>query len=1301
MIGTQLGAYEIKEEIGKGGMATVYRAFQPNVGRDVAIKMITRAAGDEHNIQRFQREARLIARLEHPHILPVYDFDGGHEPPYIVMRYLDGGTLKDVLRQGLLPHDEISFLIRQVASALDYAHRQGIVHRDIKPSNIMVDQEGNAFVTDFGIARMVTLPEKGKQITETGAIVGTPDYMSPEQAMGSDEIDHRTDIYALGVILFQMLTGGLPYTAKLPMGVLVKHMQAAIPSAVSRNPELPLAVDGVLERALAKSPDDRFDSTVTFAENLTAALGGTITNSPLRLRQAAQDSMILRRAQPDGDTGSQTPSEQNKIVTVLYATAVEYAEIVDETAGREAARAAMKDLWEASREIIEEYGGQIISLTDDTMLALWGITSSREDDAERAVRAGLAMQEMIAAIGTKYLEGEDETLPLNIGINTGLALLTPSEASGSITASGASISLTNRLAQQAAGEVLITHSTYTQVRGIFDVEPENPLRMRRSHESIPVYRIGGAKPRAFRLSTRGVEGIETGMIGRDAEFRQLQNAYLDMLEDAETQVVTVLADAGLGKSRLLYEFINWSDLRPEKFWIFRGRATPEMTRRPYALFRDLISFRFDIRDSDSPETVRGKLEKGVASQIGRDEETAHLLGYLAGFDLSESPHVKGLLSDPQQLTNRARQLFHRWVVKLCDISPVVIEVEDIHHADNASLDLLTGFISEYADLPVLLIVLARPALLERRPNWGSGLPYHIRIELRPLDKRQSRSLVREILQKIAHVPKNLRDLLVDRAEGNPYYLEELVKMLIDDRVIIKDSDDEWRVEEARLDHLEVPATLIGLLQARLDSLLYPERLTLQRAAVIGRVFYDDALQALDDADETHIQETHQILQRLSEREFIQPRETTAFEGSAEYIFGGNMLREVLLNTLVRRQRRTYNQAAAAWLIQASAGRVDEYNGLIADFYEKAGEMEEAAVYLLRAGERALAISAFGEARETFQRIRTLLSAASSAWLSASLLLGEVSYLLGDYADARAKLQEALDIAFKLDDKPRAAESLYWLSQVESAAGDYAQAKTLLEESEPLARHGKDPASLARVLYGLGDQLWRQGDLKQALRYVQESLDLARKSGDTTQELYARNRIGVITWQTEGLAKARKILEDALEMARRVGNRERAASILNNLGVLTVDAGDYTAAQTYTEQALLTVQEIGNQQSVAVYLNNLAEGAIHLGDVPLAKSYLHRTLALSLRLGLTPSVIVAAQVAGWLFARAGDRARGLPLIGFSFYHASAESDSRRNASEKLANLGLSQADVDAELRQCAALQLETVARELLAEFGEGD
>lgn len=276
MIGTRLGQYEIIEELGKGGMATVYRAYQPGAGRYVAIKIIHRAlASDKQGLERFEREAQLVTRLEHPYLLPVFDVNTTNDPPYIVMRYLEGGTIKDVIeKRAIVPLGEILYLMRQIAGALDYAHRQGVVHRDIKPSNIMVDEDGNAFLTDFGIARI----NEGEGLTQTGFTVGTPGYMSPEQGMAEDAITPAADVYSLGVMLFEMATGKSPYSGSTPMALLMKHIQEPIPSALKFNPDLPEAIDEIIGKAMAKDPKARYQT----AGELVDALREIIDTAEMR-----------------------------------------------------------------------------------------------------------------------------------------------------------------------------------------------------------------------------------------------------------------------------------------------------------------------------------------------------------------------------------------------------------------------------------------------------------------------------------------------------------------------------------------------------------------------------------------------------------------------------------------------------------------------------------------------------------------------------------------------------------------------------------------------------------------------------------------------------------------------------------------------------------------------------------------------------------------------------------------------------------------------------------------------------------
>lgn len=288
MVGQTIGPYEILEEIGRGGMARVYRAYQPSMDRFVAIKIIQKSiAADPASLERFLREARLIARLEHPHILPVYDFDGQHEPPYIVMRYLPSGTLKDITTKAQLPAGEVIHVLRQSAAALDYAHRQGVIHRDIKPSNILIDADGNAFLTDFGIARMI---ESSQGLTDTGIAVGTPGYMAPEQGMGLD-IDGRSDTYGLAVIAFEVLTGYSPYSAETPMALMVRHISDPIPSILAFNPNLPAAVEEVMMKGLAKQPEDRYDTAMEFVSALNKALGDKVVTQPVQLKELASQTI--------------------------------------------------------------------------------------------------------------------------------------------------------------------------------------------------------------------------------------------------------------------------------------------------------------------------------------------------------------------------------------------------------------------------------------------------------------------------------------------------------------------------------------------------------------------------------------------------------------------------------------------------------------------------------------------------------------------------------------------------------------------------------------------------------------------------------------------------------------------------------------------------------------------------------------------------------------------------------------------------------------------------------------------------
>jgi serine/threonine-protein kinase len=269
LTGKQLGPYRILAPLGEGGMAAVYKAYQPGMDRTVALKVLPRHfAEDRDFVARFTREARLIANLEHQNIVPVYDFGESDGYTYLVMRFVDSGTLADLLSRERLTPPQIRHVMSQVGSAVDYAHARGVLHRDLKPSNVLIDPSGNCLLGDFGLAK---LAEGSSQLTQTGGILGTPAYMSPEQALGK-AVDARTDVYALGVMLYELAARRLPFHAETPVALIMKHIQDPLPPPRGYNPDLSEELERVILKSLAKEPSDRFATAGEFVQALCRAI---------------------------------------------------------------------------------------------------------------------------------------------------------------------------------------------------------------------------------------------------------------------------------------------------------------------------------------------------------------------------------------------------------------------------------------------------------------------------------------------------------------------------------------------------------------------------------------------------------------------------------------------------------------------------------------------------------------------------------------------------------------------------------------------------------------------------------------------------------------------------------------------------------------------------------------------------------------------------------------------------------------------------------------------------------------------
>src|SRR5215207_9325199 len=787
--------------------------------------------------------------------------------------------------------------------------------------------------------------------------------------------------------------------------------------------------------------------------------------------------------------GRHEPQER-KLITVLFADVSGFTAMA-ESMDHEIVNSVINSLWSRVDKAIQNQGGRIDKHIGDAVMALFGTPTARENDPERAIRAALQIQTEVQEWKWEFRDSmspqweQAQNIQLRIGINTGPALLGSVGTVGEYTAIGNTVNVANRLEQAAPpGGILISHDTYQHVRGVFDVAVLQPIMVKGKSEPVQVYLVNSIRPRAFRVTTRGVEGIETRTIGREEELGKMQFASEQAAAQRQLHLVNIVAEAGTGKSRLLYEFTRWLDTQSHSLHLFKGRATQEMAQIPYALLRDIFASSFGIQDHDSAAAARQKLEGGILSYIGNEENAslyAHFIGHLIGLDYSTSPHLKGILGDAQQIHDLAFHYTTRFLTDITSEQTAVLFLEDIHWADRGSLDFFDYLMNTKPDLPLLIIGLTRSTLFEERPDWGTGAVQTLRLDLLPLSEENCRRLVEEILHKVPVIPPALTELIVAKAEGSPFYVEELIKVLIDKGVIIR-GQDQWWVEMERFSELKVPATLTGLLQARLDNLNANARETLQQASVVGRIFWTNVVEHMRNPETSSIEGASPLEERLSllrAKELIFQYGELHAPKTLEFIFKNTILHNVTYESVLLRLRPIYHLQAAEGLIKIGGERVNEYAGRVGEHYEQAGELSKAADWYARAGMQAQATYEPDAAVRYYQKALQFLSTtADPAQISLQLQiyskLGEVLNWQANYTEAANAYQAMLNIAKTHQDAIAQSRALQGMATSLSYQGHHRTALESAIEAESLARNVGARVELAKAIWTQGSARYRLG-----------------------------------------------------------------------------------------------------------------------------------------------------------------------------------------------------------------------------------
>jgi tetratricopeptide (TPR) repeat protein len=913
--------FEVERLAAAGGMGQIFQARDRIAGGAVAIKILERS--DRRNVERFEREARLLAELEHPSI--VRYIGHGLAPsgaPYLALEWLEGEDLAARLERGRLDVEHSVAVAVQVARALGVAHARGIVHRDIKPANLFLvgGEIDRVKVLDFGVARL-----RDEKLTRTGVMIGTPAYMSPEQARGTREIDARADVFSLGCVLFECLTARRVFPGEELMGVLAKVLFEEAPRPSELCEGLAPSLDELVGRMLAKDPAARPPDGAAAAAALEA----------LAVSQPAPASTPVRRPLPSLTT------EERRLISVAVVQPDPTFALASTMTSDEDARTATA---------LAPLGARVEALVDGSLVAVLEGVHMATDQAALAARCALMLHAQFPH--------------RRIGVATGLAVLAGRLPLGEV------IDRAVALVREGSGTpaVRIDELTARLLGTAFDLLPEGNR-----------FVLGGERS----VGEAGtLLGRPTPCVGRDAELASLEALLTQCIEEAAARAILVTGPAGTGKSRLRHELGRRLRMRGDPFDVWLARGTSARAGAAFGLIADLIHGAAGMQQGEPPEVRQQKLSARIATRLEGEEarRVSEFLGELVGASFPDTDRVElqAARRDPILLGDQIRRAWEDWLAAECAARPILLLVEDLHWGDVPSVRLIDAALRHLADRPLAVLALARPEVHELFPDLWTDRALH-QMRLGELGRRASERLIRDVLG--SSVPAEMVAKLVERAAGNAFFLEELIRA----------------VAEGHGEAL--PNTVLAMAQSRLKRMDERARHLLRAASVFGRNFWRGGLAELLGTPATG--SIGEQLAELIEREVITRRPQSRFPDEEEYAFRHELLREASYSMLTDDDRALGHRLVGEWLERAG-----EHQPLVlAEHFERGREQGRAVDWYHRAAERALAGNDFAGALQRADRA-VECGATGETLGGLRLLQAEGHYWRGELTAAEARAIEA-------------------------------------------------------------------------------------------------------------------------------------------------------------------------------------------------------------------------------------------------------------------------------------------------------